>query len=37
LRFGGKPEDLKKQVVVAATDGVMVRLSEMARARPTEG
>lgn len=34
IRFGAKPKDLKKlekQVVVAATDGVMTRLSEMAR------
>lgn len=39
IRFGGKPADqkkLEKQVVVAATDGVMTRLSEMARAKPTE-
>jgi hypothetical protein len=36
LRFGGHPKDtkkLEKQVVIAATDGVMTRLSEMARAR----
>ena len=39
IRFGGKPADqkkLEKQVVVAATDGVMTRLSEMARARAAE-
>jgi hypothetical protein len=36
LRFGGSPKDTKKverQVVIAATDGVMTRLSEMARAQ----
>ncbi len=39
IRFGGKPEDqkkLEKQVVIAATDGVMTRLSEMARAKAEE-